>query len=198
MCLNPRLFPFSSTPGISQGACRSCETDMRRAGVCLSSLLILFLLIYFLLWRHPASRGILVPRPVIAPATPAVEVRSLNHWTAGKSLPLHLHLQPYLTCGSSCREASAGAVGFSVPRAEAAEAASQAQGPRSHDIECCLSSHFGLHVTPRVPAIISRVARARLELCRWLGSAGGWGPCYSGGISLSSSLGCLNLAMGMI
>ena len=49
LCLNPRLFPFSSTPGISQGVCRSRETDMRKAGVCLSSLLILSLLIYFLL-----------------------------------------------------------------------------------------------------------------------------------------------------
>ena len=104
----------------------------------------------------------------------------------------------YWVLGKLDREASAGAVGFSVPRAEAAEAASQAQGPRSHDVECCLSSRFGLHVTLRVPAVISRVARARLELCRWLGSAGGWGPCYSEGVSLLSSLGCLNLAMGMI
>lgn len=49
LCLNPRLFPFSSTPGVSQGACRCRETAMRKAGICLSSLLILFLFIYVLL-----------------------------------------------------------------------------------------------------------------------------------------------------
>ncbi|KAI4530240.1 hypothetical protein MG293_020096 [Ovis ammon polii] len=66
------------------------------------------------------------------------------------------------------REASAGAVGFSVP---SAEAASWTQGPRSDDVECCLCSRFGLHVTVRVTAIVSRVARARLGLRRRLGSA---------------------------
>ena len=51
----------------------------------LKKILSLFLsfFLYFLL--HHIVCGISVPRPGIEPATPAVEVRSLNHWTAGNS-----------------------------------------------------------------------------------------------------------------
>ena len=37
---------------------------------------------FFFLWPHCATCGILVPRPGIEPAPPAVEAHSLNHWTA--------------------------------------------------------------------------------------------------------------------
>ena len=36
----------------------------------------------FLFWPHSAACGILVPKPGIEPAPPAVEAWSLNHWTA--------------------------------------------------------------------------------------------------------------------
>ena len=39
-----------------------------------------FILFYF--WPHCAACGILVSRPGIKPASPEVEVWSLNHWTA--------------------------------------------------------------------------------------------------------------------
>ena len=32
--------------------------------------------------------GILVPQPAIEPISPALEARSLNHWTPGKSFQL--------------------------------------------------------------------------------------------------------------
>ena len=38
------------------------------------------------LWPHSAARGILVLRPGIEPAPPAVEAWSLNHWTARENL----------------------------------------------------------------------------------------------------------------
>ena len=37
---------------------------------------------YFLFWSWNAACGILLPRPGIEPAAPALEVRNLNHWTA--------------------------------------------------------------------------------------------------------------------
>lgn len=36
----------------------------------------------WLFWIYRAARGILVPSPGTKPALPAVEARSLNHWTA--------------------------------------------------------------------------------------------------------------------
>ena len=123
---------------------------------------------------------------MIEPATPAVDAWSLNHWTA-REAPSSASLPAALMDGSSCREASAGAAGFSVLRAEAAEAASRTQGPRGDKVERCLCPRCSLHTTRRVTAVASRVARARLELHGRWGSAGGWGPCCSGGVSLSNS-----------
>ena len=42
---------------------------------------ILFIYFIFFFWPHHAACGILVPWPGIKPMPPAVEVRSLNHWT---------------------------------------------------------------------------------------------------------------------
>ena len=42
------------------------------------------LLIFF--WPRHVGRGILVPQPGIEPEPPALEVRSLNHWTAREVL----------------------------------------------------------------------------------------------------------------
>ena len=36
----------------------------------------------FLFWPRHAACGIFVPRPGIKPVPPALEVRSLNHWTS--------------------------------------------------------------------------------------------------------------------
>ena len=36
----------------------------------------------FFFWLHCTACGILVPRPGIEPAPPALEAWSLNHWTA--------------------------------------------------------------------------------------------------------------------
>ena len=41
-------------------------------------------------WLCHLAYGLLVPQPRTAPVSPAVELQSLNHWTAGKSL----HLPP--------------------------------------------------------------------------------------------------------
>lgn len=45
----------------------------------------------FIFWPHRTSCGILVPRPWNKPATPAVEVHSLNHRTA-REIPWGPHL----------------------------------------------------------------------------------------------------------
>ena len=43
---------------------------------------ILFDIFYYFFWPRHVACGILVPRPGIKPAPPAVEARSPNHWTA--------------------------------------------------------------------------------------------------------------------
>ena len=43
-------------------------------------LTVIILLLFF--WPRRAACRILVPRPGIEPVAPAVEARSLNHWTA--------------------------------------------------------------------------------------------------------------------
>ena len=42
---------------------------------------------FFNFWLHHVACGILVPRPGIKPAPPALETQSLNHWTA-RDVPL--------------------------------------------------------------------------------------------------------------
>ena len=49
----------------------------------------------FIFWLHPVTCGILVPRPGIEPVPPAVEARSLNHWTAREVHTLHFYLFIY-------------------------------------------------------------------------------------------------------
>ena len=46
----------------------------------------LFALFFFYFWPLSAACGILVPQPGIEPMSPAVEVQSLNHWTAKEVL----------------------------------------------------------------------------------------------------------------
>ena len=45
----------------------------------------IFILIF---WSYHVACGILVPGPGIKPATPALEVQSLNHWTT-REVPLN-------------------------------------------------------------------------------------------------------------
>ena len=103
----------------------------------------------------------------------------------GGPLPFQ-SLTAALTDRSSCRAASAGAAGFCVPRAEAG-AASRTQSPQGDDVEPRLCPCFDLPVTPRVTAVVTRVARAMLSartfgVGRWVGAVMPWR------VSLSSSL----------
>ena len=41
-----------------------------------------FILFFNFFWLHRAAFGLLVPQPGIEPVPPALEVQSLNHWTA--------------------------------------------------------------------------------------------------------------------
>ena len=41
-----------------------------------------FIISIFFFWPHCAACGILVPQPEVEPVAPALEARSLNHWTA--------------------------------------------------------------------------------------------------------------------
>ena len=57
--------------------------------------LAFFFLIYiFFIWPHHVTRGISVAWPRIEPVAPAVEARSLNHWTAREVPVLALLLPP--------------------------------------------------------------------------------------------------------
>ena len=55
----------------------------------IAHLFIYLLLLFF--WSRQAAGGILVPRPGIEPAPPAVEAQSLNHWTT-REVQLHIYL----------------------------------------------------------------------------------------------------------
>ena len=57
-----------------------------------------YIVFFFMFWPYCAACGILVPRPVIKPVSPASEVWSLNHWTAGK-VPQLLTLTSNLIIG---------------------------------------------------------------------------------------------------
>ena len=57
--------------------------------VCIS---IPFLSFFFSPWPQCVACGILVPQPRIEPATPEVEVQSVNHWTAREVPLLHFFL----------------------------------------------------------------------------------------------------------
>ena len=46
-----------------------------------------FFFFFFNFWPHCTACGISVPRPGIEPMPPAVEARSLNHWTTREVLP---------------------------------------------------------------------------------------------------------------
>ena len=41
---------------------------------------------FFFFWLHCMAYGILVPGPGIEPVSPAVDARSLNHWTTKEVL----------------------------------------------------------------------------------------------------------------
>ena len=47
--------------------------------------------LFFFFWQSYVTSGILVTRPGIKHVPPAVEARSLNHWTPGKSLHSNLN-----------------------------------------------------------------------------------------------------------
>ena len=51
-----------------------------------NSFLNYILFIFLIFWPHQAACGILVPWPGIEPTPPALEVRSLNHWTTREVL----------------------------------------------------------------------------------------------------------------
>ena len=54
------------------------------AVVCVLQLMsqkIFYFLFIYLFWLRHSACGILVPRPGIEPAPPAVEAQNLNHWT---------------------------------------------------------------------------------------------------------------------
>ena len=58
----------------------STSPDKRSAGTFVKMIFIVF-------WPHRAACGILVPQAGTEPAAPAVEARSLNHWTAREVPP---------------------------------------------------------------------------------------------------------------
>lgn len=104
----------------------------------------------------------------------------------GGHLPFQ-SLAAALTEPSSYGAASAGAAGFCVPRAEAVGAASQTQSPQGDDVEPCLCPRCDLPVTPRVTAIVTRVARAMLSartfgVGRWVGAVTPWRVSLSGSL----------------
>ena len=82
-------------------------------------------------------------------------------------------------------------------RAEVAEAASRTQGPRGDEVECCLCPRCSLHMTQRVTSVASRVARARLDCMDGWGQQAGGGRVALGE-SVCQTLGCLNLAAGVM
>ena len=51
--------------------------------------LFFFLFFFFFIWLHRVACGILVPRPGIEPVPPAVEERSVNHWTPREAPVTH-------------------------------------------------------------------------------------------------------------
>ena len=51
------------------------------------------LLVFFFFWPHRVAWGLLVPRPGIEPAPPAVEAQRLNRWTA-REVPLDTSESP--------------------------------------------------------------------------------------------------------
>ena len=55
----------------------------------LSPLVTISCFLVFWFWPHSAALGILVPQPGIEPMPPAVETRSLNHWTT-REVPISL------------------------------------------------------------------------------------------------------------
>ena len=55
-----------------------------------------YLFIHLFVWLHRAACEILVPRPGIEPMPPAVEGRSLNHWTTREGPPVLFELSQYL------------------------------------------------------------------------------------------------------
>ena len=63
--------------------CTSVQMGRKRTHVspCVSFPLFFF---FFLFWPHHATCKLLVSQPGIEPASPALEVHSLNHWTARK------------------------------------------------------------------------------------------------------------------
>ena len=52
------------------------------------------ILFYFIFWLCCSACGILVPLPGIKPASSALEVQSLNHWTTREIPDLHSFLDP--------------------------------------------------------------------------------------------------------
>ena len=66
-------YPVTEFPMIKSGGYR-----VRALGFCLC----LFVCLFVCFWPHHEAYGILVPQLGIEPVPPAVEARSLNHWTA--------------------------------------------------------------------------------------------------------------------
>ena len=82
----PGIEPVS--PALAGGFLTTDPPGKSRAhfplSINLPSLLVFW--IFFFFWPCHAAHGILVPQLGIEAAPPAMEVQSLNHWTAGEVL----------------------------------------------------------------------------------------------------------------
>ena len=61
--------------------CSLCSRHCPRCFACTTSLTFFQHCFFFFFWPHSVTWGILVPRPGIEPAPPALEAWSLNLWT---------------------------------------------------------------------------------------------------------------------
>ena len=79
------------------GQYRRCGGSQHHSLSCSSRLSppSLFSFFFLIFWPHNTACGILVPRPGIKPACPALEAQSLNHWTTRKVLEKKMLLRKY-------------------------------------------------------------------------------------------------------
>ena len=73
-------------PRVSPSWIQSLSAAAFTLCICVQSLVQWPWAPFVLFWPHPEACRILVPQPGMEPMPPAVETRSPNHWTPGKSL----------------------------------------------------------------------------------------------------------------
>ena len=80
----PQIWPADLCSGC-HGAVSMHQKKGSISRICLhgrhQGLLLGYFILFFIFWSHHAACGILVPRPGIEPASPALEAQSLNQWT---------------------------------------------------------------------------------------------------------------------